>query len=152
MEQTIERQLTQEEKETLHRMVPDDDPRTFRMSDYQTYLALGQLEVSNPAYFEEIVSKSIASASLPHIIGHGNIDNDSEDISLYATNTKGEVVLPEHTDSYEGMALALGVLPRMLSRHVSSCLQHELRLMMASRSTSEEQMSRIRSFLDQFCE
>ena len=144
------RQLTETETETLRRifLIGQENEPPFSIIEDWGKPPPCDFQLSTPAYFERLFTMSVDSTCLPSICDIE--DRETGTVPIYECNATREVVLPVDQWAPEGLALSLRILPRMLTAHLSTRLQHELRLMMEVKTTSEEQVNRVASLLDRY--
>ncbi|KAL8721408.1 MAG: hypothetical protein Q9181_007711 [Wetmoreana brouardii] len=150
------RELTDQERETFYRLFPNAKAgENLELKDYHYRLKFDDRQTLDARYFESLVSLLTSAENLPRF-GLPSDNDDAnpgvnvETIPLYGVGADGRVLQPKGYTSGEGMVLAYRVLSNMSLFHSTSRLQHELRMMLDQKTTSNEQMERVHSILVQY--
>lgn len=103
--------------------------------------------LNSKTYFEDLVSRFTSNESLARLTRN---QRDSKSVPLYGLDANGGASLIKDTMSGDGLALALGVLPRMLYYNLCVRLQQEMSLILESKTTDDTQLARVGSLLNQY--
>ncbi|KAL8860977.1 MAG: hypothetical protein Q9178_002490 [Gyalolechia marmorata] len=148
-----QRQLTEEEKRTFLALFPDQDSAGRIVYDTCNWELLDELSVSSPIpsphYFQALVSKCTLADSLGRFSRKGVMEHGEGKgfINLFGQDKDDELLMPSAEDSIGRLALSLCVLSNLLRVHLTQQLQHETRLILEQKTTSTQQMDRIRGLV-----
>ena len=146
---STKRQLTSEENETLQSLFPNEQALSRAGLSTTYFFLLEQNRISSPECFKDLVSKAKDIDNFPRVY-HRDSDENEGSVSLHTSNGSGELLMSPDIDSMEGKGLSFRILGRVVMAHLEVQLQHETRMILEQRTTSNEQIERISNMMREY--